>query len=251
MKKPILEYLGNLLNAPSPSGYEDAARAVWRTEMKTVADRVYGDTHGNSVAVLNEQGSPRVMLAGHIDEIGFQASYINDEGYIAFQGIGGFDEMIIPGRRVTIHTADGPVKGVIGKKPIHLMKQEDRKKPTEIGDLWIDIGLNDGKKVKKLVAIGDPITYTEGFELLNDNVFIGRGLDDRIGAFVVGEVLRQLRGKEFSAAVFAVATVQEEVGLRGARTSTFGIDPLVRIAVDVTHASDHPEVDKRKVGDIR
>jgi endoglucanase len=250
MKKPMLEYLGKLLNAPSPSGYEDAARAVWRAEMKSVADRVYGDTHGNSVAVLNEQGSPRVMLAGHIDEIGFQASYINDEGYIAFQGIGGFDEMIIPGRRVTIHTADGPVKGVIGKKPIHLMKQEDRKKPTELGDLWIDIGLNDSKKVKKLVAIGDPITYSEGFELLNEHVFIGRGLDDRIGAFVVGEVLRQLRGKEFNAAVFAVATVQEEVGLRGAKTSAFGVNPDVGFAVDVTFALS-PDADKKKIGEIK
>jgi len=249
MKKSVIAYLENLMNQPSPSGYEDKARAVWRAEMQTIADRVYGDTHGNSFAVLNEQGSPRVMLAGHIDEIGFQVQYINDDGYIAFRSIGGFDQPIIPGRRVLIHTANGPVKGVVGKKAIHLMKEEDRKKLTEIKDLWIDTGMDSGKKVKKLVAIGDPITYAEGFDLLTDTVFISRGIDDRIGAFVVGEVLRYLKGRKLSAAVCAVATVQEEVGLRGARTAAFSVNPDVGFAVDVTHALE-AESNKKMIGDI-
>ena len=249
MKKSTLSYLKNLLDAPSPSGYEDAARAVWREEMSTVAERVYGDTHGNSIAVLNEKGKKRVMLAGHIDEIGFQVNYISDEGYLHFQPIGGFDTQIIPGRRVIIHTAKGPLKGVIGKKAIHLMSPDERKKVPEFADLWIDLGLNNGKKVKKMVEIGDPVTYCEGFEHLIDSVYVSRGVDDRIGSFVVGEVLRYLKGRKFDPAVYAVATVQEEIGLRGATTSAYGINPDVAFAVDVTFANSL-DSNKKKTGDI-
>lgn len=250
MQAEQIKYLEQLLNAASPSGYEDQARDIWRREMRTVADRVYGDTHGNSFAVLNETGMPRVMLAGHIDEIGFQISYISDEGYLGFAALGGFDEQIIPGRRVIIHTENGPVKGVIGKKAIHLMKKEERDKKMTIDDLWIDIGVESGKKAKKLVAIGDPVTYADGFEHLTGDVYISRGVDDRIGAFIVGEVLRYLKGKQFSAAVYAVATVQEEIGLRGAHTSAFGVNPDVGFAVDVTHAMS-PDTSKKLLGDIR
>jgi len=246
MKKEILAYLADLMNAPSPSGYEDQARAVWRAEMKTVADRVYGDTHGNSVAVLNEKGSPRIMLAGHIDELGFQVTYISDDGYIGFEPIGGFDAPIVPGRRVTIHSAKGPVKGVIGKKAIHLMKSDERGKSAEVTDLWIDIGLDKKKKVLKLIEIGDCATFNDGFDQLTDTVYVSRGVDDRIGAFVAGEVLRYLKGTKCSAAVFAAATVQEEVGLRGAKTSAYGIDPDAAFAIDVTHAAS-PDVNKKLI----
>lgn len=249
MKKQTLKYLENLLNAPSPSGYEDQARAIWRSEMKKCADDVYGDTHGNSIAVLNKKGAMRVMLAGHIDEIGFQVNYISPEGYVHFRPIGGFDTQIIPGRRVVIHTEKGPVKGVIGKKAIHLMKPEDRKKVPEFSDLWVDTGLNDGKKVKKMIDIGDPITYSEGFEHLAENTYVSRGVDDRIGSFVVGEVIRYLKGRKFSPAIYAVATVQEEVGLRGAKTSAYGIDPHVAFAVDVTFANT-PDSNKKQTGEI-
>ncbi len=163
MKKETLKYLENLLNQPSPSGYEDKARNVWRKEMKKVANSVKGDTHGNSIAVLKGSAGPKVMLAGHIDEIGFQVNYICKEGYIYFKPIGGFDVQIIPGRRVLIHTKTGPLKGVIGKKAIHLMTPEDRKKVPLFHELWIDTGINDEKKLKKLVDIGDSITYSEGF----------------------------------------------------------------------------------------
>ncbi|MCX7847202.1 MAG: M42 family metallopeptidase [bacterium] len=250
MQAAQIKYLEALLNAPSPSGYEDQAREVWRREMRTIADRVYGDTHGNSFAVLNENGMPRVMLAGHIDEIGFQVSYISEEGYVGFRALGGFDEQIVPGRRVVIHTAHGPVKGVIGKKAIHLMKKEERDRKLSLDDLWIDIGVENGKKARKLVEVGDAITYAEGFEHLTGDVYIGRGVDDRIGAFVVGEVLRYLKGRRFSAAVYAVATVQEEIGLRGAHTSTFGVNPDVGFAVDVTHAMS-ADTNKKLLGDIR
>lgn len=249
MKKQTVNYLEQLLNEPSPSGYEDKARNVWRKEMKKVAESVKGDTHGNSIAALNGKGTPRVMLAGHIDEIGFQVNYISDEGYIYFQPIGGFDIQIIPGRRVIIHNKKGQIKGVIGKKAIHLMTAEEGKKVPHFHDLWIDTGINDCKKLKKLVDVGDPVTYAEGFEHLHDQVYVARGVDDRIGAFVVGEVLKYIKGKKFDASVFAVATVQEEIGLRGATTSAFGIKPDVAFAVDVTFASS-PATNKKQNGEI-
>ena len=249
MKKQTLNYLEQLLNEPSPSGYEDKARNIWRKEMKNVADSVKGDTHGNSIAALNGKGTPRVMLAGHIDEIGFQVNYISDEGYIYFQPIGGFDIQIVPGRRVIIHNKKSQIKGVIGKKAIHIMTAEERKKIPLFHDLWIDTGLNDGKKLKKLIDVGDPITYAEGFEQLHDQVYVARGVDDRIGAFVVGEVLKYIKDKKFVASVFAVATVQEEIGLRGATTSAFGIKPDVAFAVDVTFASS-PATNKKQNGEI-
>ena len=249
MKKETLKYLENLLNQPSPSGYEDKARNVWRKEMKKVADSVKGDTHGNSIAVLKGGAGPRVMLAGHIDEIGFQVNYICKDGYIYFKPIGGFDIQIIPGRRVLIHTKTGSIKGVIGKKAIHLMTLEERKKVPLFHELWIDTGINDEKKLKKLVDIGDSITYAEGFENLNESIYVSRGVDDRIGAFVVGEVLKYLKGKKFAATVSAVATVQEEIGLRGATTSAYGVNPDLAFAVDVTFGGS-PSTNKKQDGEI-
>jgi len=189
------------------------------------------------------------MLAGHIDEIGFQVNYISDDGYIYFKPIGGFDIQIVPGRRVLIHNKNRTVKGVIGKKAIHLTTPEERKKVPMFHELWIDTGIHDGKKWKKLVDGGDPITYAEGFEHLHDDVYVARGVDDRIGAFVVGEVLKYLKGKKFAASVFAVATVQEEIGLRGATTSAFGVKPDVAFAVDVTFAAS-PATNKKQNGEV-
>jgi endoglucanase len=250
MNKKTLQYLEKLLNVPSPSGYEDEARAIWRTELAAYADTVYGDTHGNSIAVLNKEGTPRVMLAGHIDEIGFQVKYISPEGYIYFKPIGGgFDTRNIPARRVIIHTASGPVNGVTGKPAGYYMRPEDRNKDLAFSDLWIDIGIHDGKQVKKMVKIGDPVTYSDRFNQLGPTTVISRGVDDRIGAFVVGEVLKRLHKKKIASAVYSVATVQEEIGLRGATTSAFGINPDVAFAVDVMFGAA-PDTDKKKSGAI-
>jgi len=249
MKKSSMTYLEKLLNAPSPTGYEDGARNIWRAEMKSFADKVYGDTHGNSFAVLNEKGKRKVMLAGHIDEIGFQVQSICD-GVIKFQPLGGFDTNIIPGRRVIIHTAKGDVPGVIGKKAIHLMSADERKKTTEFRDMWIDTGIYDEEELKKTVEIGDPITYGYTLEKLAHDVYVGRGVDDRIGAFIIGEVLRNLKGKDLGdLAVYAVATVQEEIGLRGAVTAAGSIKPEFGFAVDVCHCL-MPGVGKDVVGDV-
>lgn len=251
MEAASLEFLRQLIAAPSPSGYEQPAQEVWRRYAEQFADRVQKDIHGNSIAVLNPDGAPRVMFAGHCDELGFVVNYINEKGFIYFSTVGGHDKSLIPGRRVTIYTRNGPVKGVTGKKAIHMMTSEERKKVPEIENLWIDIGVSSKEEAEKLVSVGDPIVYDVGFEQINDRIATARGFDDKVGAFAVAEALRLLRETSLKAAVYAVATVQEEIGLRGAKTSSFAIDPKVGVAVDVTHATDHPEVDQRKEGEVK
>ena len=253
MRKASMEFLRALLAAPGPSGYEGPVRAVWRQHVEQFAERVEVDLHGNAIAALNSTGEPRIMLAGHMDELGFQVVHIDADGYISFDTVGGFDMAIVPGRKVRIHTAKGDVLGVIGKKAIHAMTPEDRKKVAEKHELWIDIGAADGKEARKLVAIGDPVTYDANFEMLRRGLAVSRAFDNKMGAFVVAETMRKVAAsrRKPRASLYSVATVQEEVGLRGATTSTYGVDPLVGIALDVNHATDHPGMDKRRMGDLK
>lgn len=180
------------------------------------------------------------MLAGHMDEIGLMVSHVTDSGYLYARPIGGWDGQILPGQRVWVQTKTGRVLGVIGRKPIHLLDEEDRKKVVKVEDLWIDIGAESKADALKKVEIGDPIVLAHNPDRLSDDLLVARGVDDRIRAFVVLEALRQLKALKPKAAVFAVATVQEEIGLRGARTSAYGLDPTVGIAVDVCHTTDTP-----------
>ncbi len=221
--------------------------------MEPVADEVRTDVHGNTICVLNPRGKVRVMLSGHCDQIGFMVKYITEEGYLYFAAIGGFDENLIAGHRVVIHTSSGPVPGVIGKKPIHLMDPEERKKTTEIKQLWIDIGAKNRKEAEKVVAIGDPVTFDLALTHLRNDRIVATGFDDKMGTFVVMEAMRLLtkHRRGLQAAVYSVATVQEEIGLRGAKTSAWGIDPHVGIACDVDFASDYPTIEKTLVGDVR
>lgn len=255
MRKASRDFLRKLLSAPGPSGYEGPVRKVWKAEVEKHADRVSVDVHGNAIAVVNAGGQPRLMLAGHMDELGFQVVHVDDEGFISFDTVGGFDLGIVPGRKVRVHTDDGEVLGVIGKKPIHLLTGADRNKAPAKHELWIDIGAKDGKEARRLVAIGDPVTYDANFEILRRNLAVSKAFDNRMGAYVVAEVLRRVAAEgekgKLKAALYSVATVQEEVGLRGARTSTYGVDPDVGIALDVTFATDHPGMEKRRYGDIK
>ncbi|MBC7289392.1 MAG: M42 family peptidase, partial [Armatimonadetes bacterium] len=251
MRKASVEFLQSLIAAPSPSGYEQPAQRVVRDYIAQAADEVRVDLHGNLIASLNPGGAPRVMLAGHVDQIGMMVMHITDDGYIRMQAIGGIDEAHLIGSRVWIHTASGPVAGVIGRTAIHILPADQRRKVPEIHELWIDIGAKDKKAAEKLVRIGDPITWQDGWQPLQGDLVAAAGFDDKVGAFVVMEALRLAAGKKIACALYAVSTVQEELGLRGARTSAFGIDPLVGIAVDVTHATDYPGASKDQGGDIR
>ena len=247
------KFLEELMAAWCPSGFEEEAQAVVRRRLAGVAEEVRTDVHGNVLAGVNTAAPLRVMLAGHVDEIGLMVSHIDDNGFLFFQTIGGFDPTILVGQHVLVHGAKGSVPGVIGRKAIHLMTDEERKVSPKIEDMFIDIGAKTAAEAGKHVRVSDPVTLDVCMRrLLNDRVAC-RGFDDRIGALVVIETLLEVAKRKPKVALWSVATVQEEVGLRGARTSAFGIDPHVGIAVDVGHASDYAggEKEKRKLGDVR
>jgi len=246
-------FLTELLAAHSPSGYEAEAQAVFDRNVQPAADTYAKDRVGNRIATLNPAGSPVLMLAGHIDELGLLITYINKDGFIYFDTIGGHDRTVISGRRVIIHTADGPVKGVTGKRAIHLMTEEDRKKVPERHEIWIDIGARSKEEALARVAIGDPATYDHEFELLHGTVGTARAFDDKVGAYIIGETLRRLapQKKKLAARVVAVATAQEEIGTRGATVAAYSVDPQLAVAVDVGHATDHPDCDNRKFGETK
>jgi endoglucanase len=251
MRAESLAFLKELVEAPSPSGYEQPAAEVFRTHVQPIADAVSTDVMGSVHAVLKgTAGGPSVMIAGHIDEIGFMVTYITEEGYCAFAPIGGHDPQILPGARVDVHTKSGTLRGVLGRLPIHLLEEEDRKKVVKMDRMFIDLGM-DGKAVKKKVRIGDPVTYGVGFETFGDGMAVSRAFDDKMGAFVAAEVLRAVKKAGGAPGdLIAAATVQEEIGLRGGTTSAYSQDPVVGIAVEVTHATDYLDVDKRKFGEI-
>jgi len=245
-------FLTELLHARSPSGCESEAQAVFDRHVKPAADRYQNDALGNRIATLNPGGDPVLMLAGHMDELGLMVTYVNKDGFIYFETIGGHDRTVISGRRVIIQTAGGPVKGVTGKRAVHLMDEADRKKVPEIHEIWIDIGAGSKKEACERVAIGDVATYDHEFEFVHGSIGVARAFDDKAGAYIVGETLIRLAGeKRLAARVVAVATVQEEIGVRGATTSGYAVDPHIAVAVDVGHATDHPDCDNRKFGEIK
>ncbi|MDI6840920.1 MAG: M42 family metallopeptidase [bacterium] len=253
MERESLDFLREFMDSISPSGFEDEAREIWKTRTSKFVDDVFTDVHGNAIGVINKEGKPKVMLAGHMDEIGYMVKYVNKDGFIYFSPIGGIDLHLVPGERVWIKTKKGKILGIIGRKPIHHLEEEERKKVAKLEDLFIDIGMKDKKETEKIVKIGDPAVPAVGFEVLNKDKVVDRGFDDKGGAFVVSEVLRIISKKKLKANVFGVATVQEEIGLRGATTSAFRIAPDVGIAIDVTFATDYPAIEtgSSKYGDIR
>jgi len=250
MQSERLAFLKQLMDTIAPTGYEAPAARVWTAEAARFAERTWIDVHGNAFASVNESGSPRIMLAGHIDEIGLMISHIDENGFLYVTPLGGWDPQVLPGQRVRISTDSGILLGVIGRKAVHLLDEEARKKVVKIEDLWIDIAAKDADEAKSLVSIGDPAVLDYGFAELRNGILAARGFDDRIGAFVALEAARLVAEMNPSAAVYAVATVQEEIGLRGAHTSAFGIDPHVGIAIDVGHTTDTPEMgtEKKKLG---
>ncbi len=249
MREASYEFLKSLLSTPGPSGYERAAAEIWRAEAGGFAE-VRGDRMGNSFATLNGGGAPRVMLSGHIDEIGLMVTHVEEGGLLRFQGVGGWDPQVLVGQRVLVQTMNGVVPGVIGKKAIHVMEADERKKVSEIKSLWIDIGAKDGDEAKGRVRVGDVAVVDQDVLELPNGRIASRSLDNRMGAFVVLEALKLLsEGKSLAAEVVAVASVQEEIGLYGARGAAFGLDPDAAIAVDVTHATDTPGIPKNEHGD--
>lgn len=253
MRAESLQFLETLVNTPSPVGHETRGQRVWLDYVSAFADETYSDAYGNCVAVANRSGSPRIMLAGHADEIAMTVNHITDEGFIYVRRAGGINPAITRAQRAVVHTRSGPVPGVFGSVAPHLTKGDDKKEEPKIHDLFLDIGTSSRAETLKLVRIGDPITLGDRFERLRGDRVVARAFDNRIGTWAVAETLRILRGKKkkFAAEVCAVSNVQEEVGLLGARQIAYSLKPDVAVVVDVTHATDVPTVDKRQHGDIK
>ncbi|NLG11198.1 MAG: M42 family metallopeptidase [Coriobacteriaceae bacterium] len=250
MKKKDLEFLRDLTEAPSPSGYEVPAADILRKRLAPIADELETNVLGSVHALLKGKAdSLSVMVAGHIDEIGMMVNYISDDGFISFSAIGGVDAAILPGMRVNVHTTDGILLGIMGRKPIHLIEQDDRKTVTPLDKLFIDVGLG-GEDAKKRIRIGDPVTYGVGFEEYGDGFAVARAFDDKLGVWVAARVLEEVKNAGGAKGdVIAAGTVQEEIGLRGGTTSAYGVDPDIGISVEVGHATDYPDIDKRKHGE--
>jgi putative aminopeptidase FrvX len=254
MREQSLNFLRTLVNTPSPVGHEVRGQRVWLDYAGEFADETFSDAYGNCVAVLNKGGSPRLMLAGHADEIAMSVNYINEDGFIYVRKMGGVNAAITKAQRVIIHSSRGnPVKGVVGNVAPHLMKEEKDHKVPQMHDLFIDIGVSSRKDAQELVRVGDPVTLADEFDLLRNDLAVARAFDNRIGTFAVAEALRLLKGSKtkLRAEVCAVSNVQEEVGLLGARQIAYSLKPDVALVVDVTHATDYPTVNKLQHGDVK
>jgi len=238
--------LDKLLRAAAPSGHEGPAAAVWREEA-SFAD-LSADGLGSSIARVGDD-APLLAVVGHIDEIGLVVTHVDEKGFLWFAPIGGWDPQILVGQRVEVRSRDGLVPGVVGRKPIHLLEGEQRKKVVELKGLHIDVGAADREEAAALVRVGDPVTIAaEPLPLAGDRL-VSRAMDNRLGAYVALEALRRCHERGSLAGSFAaVAAVQEEIGLFGARTSAFQVRPDIAVAIDVTHATDAPGVDEKEIG---
>lgn len=233
-------------NATGISGYEGNVEKIFAEEIKPFVDETKTDKLGNLIAHKKGEGLT-IMIAAHMDEIGLIVRYIDEKGFIRFATVGGFFDQTLLSQRVIIHGKKGPVLGLVGCKPPHVMKEEEKKKVVEIKTMFIDIGAKNAKDAKKIgVEVGSTVTIDREFKkLVNDNV-TGKAFDNRAGLVMLIEAMRRISKLKVNANVFAVGTVQEEVGLKGARTSAYGINPDLAIATDVTIPGDHPGIDKQE-----
>jgi len=248
-----LAFLKRLLDTPAPSGFEGPAARVWREEAATFAENVTTDVAGNSMAEINPNGSPTIMLDGHIDEIGLIVQYIDDDGFVYAGPIGGWDAQVLVGQRIRFLGRGGDVLGVVGKKPIHLIKASDREQASKLTDLWVDIGASSRAEAEGRLSVGDPGVIDSKTIDFPNNRLVSRSVDDRIGAFVVLEALRRYSQNPGAARVVAAATTQEEIAWHGggALICTNCVNPKMAIVVDVTFATDHPNMEKKEIGDHR
>ncbi|MFI5122342.1 MAG: M42 family metallopeptidase [Vicinamibacteria bacterium] len=244
----VPELLGKLLRAPSPSGYEGPAAAVWRQAASFAELEV--DRIGSSIArVAGENDQPLVAIVGHIDEIGLAITHVDEQGFAWFTPIGGWDAQILVGQRVEVQTREGAVPGVVGRKPVHLLKDEQKKKAVELDGLHIDVGAADRDQAMAMLRIGDPVVIDAEPVALAGGRLVSRSMDNRLGSYVALEVARRCHERGgHAASVAGVAAVQEEIGDNGARTSAYLLQPEIAVVVDVTHATDAPGVEEKRSG---
>jgi endoglucanase len=243
------EFLYDLLRTPSPSGFEAEGQRVWVDYVEPFADEVRTDAYGNAVAVHEGSGKRSVALAGHADEIGLMVREITDEGFLGLSRIGGSDRTVTRGQHVTVHPSGERVPGVVGQNAIHL-REGDEDDVKEISKQYVDVGAEDGEAARELVSVGDPITFASDVEELAGDRIAGRGMDNRTGTWAAAEGFRRAVVSNPDSTVYAVSTVQEEVGLRGAEMVGYDLDPDVFVGVDVSHATDYPEAPSGKTSPV-
>lgn len=233
------ELLKKLSNAPGVSGFEEEIRKIITDELKDHVDEIEADNMGNIIAVKKGRNSKKIMLAAHMDEIGLMVRFIDKNGFIKFSKIGGINDQMLLNQEVIIHSKKGKILGVIGAKPPHRMKPAEKKKVLEYENMFIDIGASSKEEAEELISIGDPVTIKHEFSNLRGNLVTGKAFDNRVGCYVLVEAMKRAKT---SATIYGVGTVQEEVGLKGAKTSAFKINPDMAIALDVTICGDHPGI---------
>jgi len=248
--KELNDFFISITETASPSGFEKKVQALFNGFAKNYADELFSDVNGNVIALKKGKGGMKLMITAHIDEIGFMVKYIDEQGYVWFRPIGGVDSALLPGLGVRVMHAGKTHFGIIGRKPIHLLDENERK-TVNGDDLWIDIGATDKTEALHKVAVGDIITLQPGIKNLGNGMFATRSADNKLGVLVLAAVLKNLSGKAHEADLYFVSSVQEEIGLRGAITSTSRIKPDQALVLDVTHATDYPSVNKNIHGDVR
>lgn len=257
MNKKDLKFLKEIVEAPSPSGYEQPVAQILRDRLKDTADSITTDLLGSVHATLKgtKKEGMKVLLAAHIDELGLMAHYIDENGFIYFKPVGGIDAAILPGLRVDMYaTGSGKtekLRGVLGRKPIHLITPDERKDVTPSEKLFIDLGL-PAEEVKKRVRIGDVATYGVGFEEFGDGMAISRAFDDQMGAWIAARVMEEVKAAGGAKGDLVVGgTVMEEIGLRGGQTTGYAVNADVSIALEVGHATDYPSIEKSTYGEFK
>ena len=243
--------LDDLLTTAGTSGYEESVQSVVREFLTPLADTIQTDLHGNVIAWKNSSAPRRILIDAHCDQIGLVVSHIDESGFLFTQPIGGWDPQQLVGQHVVVRTTSGPVPGVISRKPIHLLEEGEKNTVAKLQELWIDIGAASGAETRERVRIGDPVTLRMGYVSLANRRIAGPAMDDRVGLWVALESFRRAAAAQPSCAIVVVSAVQEEIGLRGAKTAAYGVDPHVGIALEVTHATDCPGIDKRQQGDLK
>lgn len=242
--KEIKSLLEKFTNAHGISGSEDSIRELLEMELEPYVDTIRKDVMGNLIATKKGEG-PSIMLAAHMDEIGLMVRYIDDNGFLRFVGIGGWFDQTLLNQRVIVHGKKGSIPGVIGSKPPHVMKEEDRKKPVKMEDMFIDIGAKNREDAENLgIEIGTTVSIDREFVPLANGKVTSKAFDDRVGVVILIEVMKRLSKHKIEASIYAVGTVQEEVGLKGSKTSAFGLFPNVALALDTTIPGDHPGINK-------
>lgn len=246
MKREQERFLENLLNTPSPCGYEKKIQELCADFAKKYSSKIYKDTHGNQYAVLNPESEFRVMLAAHIDEVGLLVKDIDENGFLSFYAVGAVDPVVLSGQRVSIHNARGSVSGIVGNVAVHVQNADEQGKPKKIDEMWIDIGAKNNKEALKHVSIGDYVTVDSNISRLPNDLISARGLDNKIGVFVIYQALRLLNSRKLDCALYFVTTVQEELGARGAVTSSYECNPHLGLVVDTDHAGDFPGANPKR-----